>query len=117
MGLLERAQQRKPSEDTPPQTVETPSPQPATVSLLQRAQQRRKTPTPVPTAIKKTRPRGTGVEIIEEHKQLGWKHLGTHRVVYDHKLNEYRYEVIEPQLNTKEKELRKELAYLFKMLA
>jgi flagellar protein FlaI len=56
-------------------------------------------------------------DIIEEKTGFGWNGLGTRRIVFDKGINEYVYEVIEPQLNENEKELKKELAHLFKMLA
>jgi len=60
---------------------------------------------------------GEGIEVIEEEQGFGYKELGSRRVVFDHNINEYRYEIIEPQLNETELELKKELAHLFKMLA
>ena len=58
-----------------------------------------------------------GIEVIEEDQGFGYKGLGSRRIIFDHNINEYRYEVIEPQLNETELELKKELAHLFKMLA
>ena len=57
------------------------------------------------------------IEIIEEEEGYGYKNLGSRRIVFDHNINEYRYELIEPELNETEKELKNELAHLFKMLA
>ncbi|MGF3554351.1 MAG: type II/IV secretion system ATPase subunit, partial [Thermoplasmatota archaeon] len=59
----------------------------------------------------------TGKEVIEEKKGFGWKNLGSRRIVYDHNLNEYVYEVIEPVLDENEKKKKEELSRLFKMLA
>ena len=56
-------------------------------------------------------------EIIEEKKGFGWKGLGSRRIVYHNDINEYIYEVKEPVLNESEKEIKKELSHLFKMLA
>ncbi|RLF33800.1 MAG: secretion system protein E [Thermoplasmata archaeon] len=58
-----------------------------------------------------------GKEVIEEKTGFGWKGLGTRRIVYDHSINEYVYEVIEPVLNKEETELKNELTRLFKMLS
>ncbi len=57
------------------------------------------------------------IEIIEIQKGFGWKQLGSKRIIYNHNINEYIYEVIEPQLNEEEKKTKKELSHLFKMLA
>jgi flagellar protein FlaI len=56
-------------------------------------------------------------EIIEEKKGFGWKGLGSRRIIYYHDINDYVYEVTEPVLNDREKEIRIELSHLFKMLA
>jgi flagellar protein FlaI len=56
-------------------------------------------------------------EIIEEKQGFGWKGLGTRRIVFDHDINEYVYELIEPVLTEDEEELKDELARLFKMLS
>ena len=56
-------------------------------------------------------------EIIDERKGFGWKGLGSRRIVYHPDISEYIYEVSEPVLNDFEKETKKELSYLFKMLA
>ena len=56
-------------------------------------------------------------EIIEEKKGFGWNGLGTRRIVYNKDINEYVYMLDEPDLNETEKEIKKELSHLFKMLA
>ena len=56
-------------------------------------------------------------EIIEEKTGFGWKGLGTRRIVFDHNINEYVYELDEPVLNETEIEIKDELSRLFKMLA
>jgi len=56
-------------------------------------------------------------EIIEEKLGFGWKGLGSRRIVFYPDISEYVYEVKEPILNDFEKETKKELSYLFKMLA
>ena len=56
-------------------------------------------------------------EIIEEKKGFGWKGLGSRRIVYHNDINEYIYEIREPVLSENEKEIKKELSHLFKMLA
>jgi archaeal flagellar protein FlaI len=56
-------------------------------------------------------------EIIEEKKGFGWKGMGTRRIILDKESNEYLYEIDEPVLTKHEKEIKKELTRLFKMLA
>lgn len=56
-------------------------------------------------------------EIIEEKKGFGWKGMGTRRIILDKESKEYIYEVDEPVLTEHEKEVKKELTRLFKMLA
>ncbi len=56
-------------------------------------------------------------EIIEERGGFGWKGLGARRITYYQDLNDYIYEVLEPELNETEKIIKKELSHLFKMLA
>ena len=122
MGLLEKAQIRKQqlegSELIQEESKEELSEKPTEESqgLLAKAQQRMQTKEQL--FDRGIRPEGKqGIEVIEEEQGCGHKKLGSRRIVFDHNINEYRYEVIEPQLNETEKELKKELAHLFKMLA
>jgi len=85
--------------------------------LLEKARQRKeKSTSHEEIAIKKD---DKNIEVIETAEGFGWKKLGNKRIVFDHdhNVNEYRYEVIEPQLNKVEKETKKEISHLFKMLA
>jgi len=59
----------------------------------------------------------SGKEVIEEKKGFGWKNQGIRKIVYNHDINEYVYELVEPVLTENEKEKKVELARLFKMLA
>ncbi len=59
----------------------------------------------------------SGKDLIEEKKGFGWKKLGSRKIVYNHDINEFVYEVYEPTLNENEKERKQELSRLFKMLA
>jgi len=122
MGLLEKAQIRKQqleeSELIQKEPKEELSEKPTEESqgLLAKVQQRMQTKEQL--FDRGIRPKGKqGIEVIEEEQGCGYKKLGSRRIVFDHNINEYRYEVIEPQLNETEKELKKELAHLFKMLA
>ena len=56
-------------------------------------------------------------EIIEEKKGFGFKGIGTRRVIRIKETGEFLYQVIEPTLHEYEKEKKKELTHLFKMLA
>ena len=56
-------------------------------------------------------------EIIDEKKGFGYKGLATRRVVFDHSINEYVYEVFEPVLEDWEKDLKNDLSRMFKMLS
>ena len=69
----------------------------------------------VPHKIKEKK--GEEKEIIEERKGFGWNGMGSRRIVYDHNIDEYVYEVSEPVLDKNELELKKELSHLFKMLS
>lgn len=56
-------------------------------------------------------------EVIEEKKGFGWKGISTRRIIRNKETGEYLYQVIEPSLNDHEKDIKKELTHLFKMLA
>jgi flagellar protein FlaI len=83
--------------------------------LLEKAQQKPKD-TPL-ASLRVIKEDDENIEIIEEEPGFGWKQLGSKRIVFDHAIHEYRYEVIEPQLNAVENDIKKELSHLFKMLA
>ena len=119
MGLLEKAQQRKEqleeSEDLQishtEKTIEKPK------GLLEKIQQRKQEKEKILHSVMSVKYRDQSIEIIDEQKGFGWKKLGSKRTVYDHNVNEYRYEVIEPQLTEEETKIKKEISHLFKMLA
>ena len=48
---------------------------------------------------------------------FGWKGQGSRRVIFDDNIKEYRYEVIEPILDEKEKEVKDKLIYFFRVKA
>ena len=56
-------------------------------------------------------------EIMEEKKGFGWNGLGIRQIIKLQTTGEFLYKVIEPTLNPQEKEIKKELSHLFKMLA
>ena len=55
--------------------------------------------------------------IIYERTGFGWKGLGSRRILFDEKLKQYVYEVIEPKLTKEEKELKNKLVHLFRIRA
>ncbi|MCK5459435.1 MAG: hypothetical protein KAI20_06050, partial [Thermoplasmatales archaeon] len=122
MGLLEKAQMKKQQldeseliqEESKEELTEEPKEEPQ--GLLAKAQQKIQTKEK-PLDIGISSKGKQAINVIEEQQGFGYKKIGSRRIVFDHNINEYRYEVIEPQLNETEKELKKELAHLFKMLA
>lgn len=107
MGLLEKAQQRKEvlqetkdleEKSLLKEVVEEPKPKKVVYSGIK---------------VKKEGQR----DVADERKDFGWKGLGSKRIVFDHDINEYRYEVSEPVLDKAELETKNELVHLFKMLA
>ena len=56
-------------------------------------------------------------KVIEEKKGFGYNNLGSRRIVYNYDVNDFEYQVSEPVLTPYEKKVKKELSYLFKMLA
>ena len=97
MGLLEAAQQK------PPTSREDPisSNDSGFLAQLQKNQT----------------PKDHNKETIEEKKGFGYKGLASRRIVYDHTTNDYIYEIDEPELNTAEVKVKKELSHLFKMVS
>ena len=130
MGLLEKAQHRKQEiEETESLAESTTAEEVRPSGLLEKARQRKQEITTVDTQ-KKTKVKESSkdvysglkskegkLDIIEEEKGFGWKGLGSRRIVFDHGINEYRYETSEPVLNEMEMETKNELTRLFKMLA
>jgi len=96
LGFLERAKQRR---------------QEATVEKLTEEPRVLQTYTGVKAKGK------SGKDIIEEKKGFGYNNLGSRKIVFNHDINEYVYEVNEPVLNENEKDKKDELSRLFKMLA
>jgi len=48
---------------------------------------------------------------------FGWKGQGSRRIIFDDKIKEYRYEVIEPKLDEKEVDIKDKLIYFFRVKA
>ena len=128
MGLLEKAQLKK-QEPEEEQSDKKPKGEPLKKEPLEKTQGMKISKEPqgllekatqkqsLPKSLVVIKEGQQNIEVIEQDEGLGWKQLASKRIVFDHDSNEYRYEVMEPQLNKKEKELRDEIAHLFKMLA
>ena len=140
MGLLEKAQQRKQQLEKTVEETEKDILEKKVIKedkkpsgLLEKAKQRRqeiitekepdikekkileKPDKKLYSGVKVKGKRGT--EIVEKRTGFGWKGLGTRKIVFDHNVNEYVYELSEPELNEDEKVIKDELSRLFKMLA
>jgi len=134
MGLLEKAQQKKQILETNEIEIEEKiKEEKKSKGLLEKTKEREKEiktektsepekeeiieETEQKTAYKRVRSSNKDIEVLEEKKGFGWKGLGTRRIVFDHNINEYIYELIEPVLSEEEEALKNELARLFKMLS
>jgi len=119
MGLLEKAQLKKKQNNDSPLVLEEPKtdihefPKQEPKGLLAKAKQKKEQP----KTLGLTHDGKQEIDVIEEQQDYGYKKLGSKRIVFDHSINEYRFELIEPELNETEKELKNELSHLFKMLA
>jgi flagellar protein FlaI len=123
MGLLEQATQRKqqkplPNENLKDEFITNDSDQPNLdiplgSGLLAKAKQKQQKP----TLSKQDKDFAKNTKIIEEKKGFGWAGLGTRRIIQHNETAEYFYQVIEPKLTSFEKEIKKEITHLFKMLA
>ncbi|NIP31088.1 MAG: secretion system protein E [Candidatus Dadabacteria bacterium] len=113
IGLLEKAKQKKQpltqKQETTKKEKKTKS-QTKTLGLLEKAKQKKQ-------YITTEKIEGGKKDIIEKKEGFGWKGLGTRRIVFNHLINEYVYEVSEPVLTDLELEIKEELSRLFKMLA
>jgi len=131
MGLLEKAQQRKKDLGNKKKSTENDKiiiikeEDLKNKGLLEKARQRKKILTQTTEVEDKKKIIKTELtkhgkkdkEVIEQKTGFGWKGLGTRRIIFDHELNEYIYELNEPTLNEYEKKVKNELSHLFKMLA
>ena len=130
-GLLAKAQQRKKIAKKSDEKEESKLTAETKKGLLEKAKKRKelleskekeeksetKTEEKPKVQFKLKNQKSEKSETIEEKKGFGWKGLGTRRIIYDNVINEYVYELDEPVLSDYEKEVKKELTRLFKMLA
>ena len=139
MGLLEKAKQRKQTLDESKDLTgldiskQDVQAEVKPLGLLEKARQRKQEPVSEKTDLVEKKAlaeesekkvyHGISVktdkdkEVVDEKKGFGYKGLGSRRIVFDHNINEYVYEVTEPVLNEDEIEIKNELSHLFKMLA
>jgi len=139
MGLLEKAKQRKQTLDESKDLTDLDiskqdvQAEVKPLGLLEKARQRKQEPVSEKTDLVEKKAlaeesekkvyHGISVktdkdkEVVDEKKGFGYKGLGSRRIVFDHNINEYVYEVTEPVLNEDEIEIKNELSHLFKMLA
>ena len=123
MGLLEKAQQQKQKVQEIQEAIELPKVEKKVEEpqgLLAKAQKRKISKqklAPRLSELISAEHKDQNIDIIDEQRGIGWKKFGAKRLVFDHKINEYRYELLEPKLNKKELEIKKEMSHLFKMLA
>lgn len=121
MGLLEQAQQKKQQSLPNSELKEEPfidskqemEDMPVGSGLLAKAKQKQRRT----RLTAKDKDFAKNTKVKEEQKGFGWKGLGVRRIIQHNETGEYFYQVIEPQLNEFETELKKEIAHLFKMLA
>jgi len=139
MGLLEKAKQRKQTLDESKDptglniTKQDVQDKIKSSGLLEKARQKKQEPVSEKTDLVEKKAvteesekkvyHGISVktddekEVIDEKKGFGYNNLGSRRIIFDHNINEYVYEITEPVLNEDEIEIKNELSHLFKMLA
>ena len=139
MGLLEKAKQRKQTLDESKDptdlniTKQDVRDEIKSSGLLEKARQKKQEPVSEETDLvekeavteesEKKVYHGISVKtdnekkVIDEKKGFGYNNLGSRRIIFDHNINEYVYEITEPVLNEDEIEIKNELSHLFKMLA
>jgi flagellar protein FlaI len=69
---------------------------------------------PIYTEIQPVNKNDSEKEFVNEKKGFGWKGLGSRRIVFDDTIQEYRYEVIEPELDETEVAIKNKIIYLFR---
>jgi hypothetical protein len=123
MGLLEQAQQQKQQIPSKTETEKelfikkeqknTSQDFPTGSGLLSKAKRKKQKP----SLSKKDKDFAKNTRVLEEKKGFGWKGLGIRRIIKHTETGECFYQIIEPELTPFEKELKKEITHLFKMLA
>lgn len=56
-------------------------------------------------------------KLIDEKNGFGWKGLGSRKIVYNNKINDYLYEVKEPHLDESEEAIKDKIIYWFRTRA
>ena len=111
MGLLEKAQERVLSDKNTytKQTEKEVEKESRATGLLEKAKQRKQTSTDDKKIIDDLLQKDdANKDIIEEKAGFGWKGIGTRRIVLNHNIDEYVYEILEPVLNEDEKEVKED---------
>ncbi len=118
-SLLEKVKKKKNSQKVKTEKKKPSIKQKKGKIIKPKPKKEKKTDTKKELAIKEKDKRDPykDMEIVEEKTGFGYKGLGTRRILYNKEKNEYLYSAIEPELNEEEKEIKKELTHLFKMLA
>ena len=70
--------------------------------------------TPNFSSIKINENCGIGKTVIDEKSGFGWKGLGSRRIIFDNYLNEYVYELNEPNLTQNEEKIKDKIINLFR---
>jgi flagellar protein FlaI len=122
MGLVEKAQEAQDQKKIQEQKQEKPETitqkiKPETIDTIIKKTDEIKGLLQKVNLIKKQIFDKKNCEIIEIKKDLGYNGLATRRILQDKYNKEYLYEIQEPILTEVEKEIKTELAHLFKMLA
>ena len=126
MGLLEKAQQKNPTEIQKSQQEEKKQVEEEIIvgtGLLAKAKQKQQVQ--VQKKKKKIPAKAAEIlkvfdekhEVVDEKTGFGWHGLGVRKVIKNSDTGEFLYAVYEPTLNDHEMEIKKELTHLFKMLA
>jgi flagellar protein FlaI len=115
-GLLKKAKKDTKEQVVETQILEEESKQYET-GLLAKAKKAKEPEKKVTKAEDKAKKIDENRELIEKKEGFGYKGLGIRKIIFDKQINEYIYEVEEPELNEDELETKKELSRLFKMLA
>jgi flagellar protein FlaI len=118
-GLLEKAKQKKDNDKNKElkQTEKVKEEIKKPKGLLKKALQTKEIKTEKKISPNINLKKDEKKDIIEEKSGFGWRGVGTRRIVFDHNINEYVYELLEPRLTEEEIEAKEELTRLFKMLA
>ena len=127
MGLLKKVQEKKDIQEHEILETDLINQKLKTKTIQEKSKEKKRQ-----TKVKKDEPKGLlqkapiikklyfdkkNCEVIEEKKGFGYNRLASRRILRDKTSKVYFYEVTEPVLTEVEKDIKTELAHLFKMLA